>query len=41
MWNLLDEDGPFPSDHDRPATAVAPVPPAAGLMPALGSVSRG
>jgi WhiB family transcriptional regulator, redox-sensing transcriptional regulator len=30
MWNLLDEDGPFPSDHARPATAVAPVLPLFG-----------
>ncbi len=30
MWNLLDEDGPFPSDHARPVTAVAPVLPLFG-----------
>jgi WhiB family transcriptional regulator, redox-sensing transcriptional regulator len=30
MWNLLDEDGPFPSDHDRPVAGVAPVLPLFG-----------
>jgi len=30
MWNLLDEDGPFPSDLDRPSAAVAPVLPLFG-----------
>ena len=29
MWNLLDEDGPFPSDHQR-ANDVAPVLPIFG-----------
>jgi len=29
MWNLLDEDGPFPSDNQR-AAAVAPVLPIFG-----------
>jgi len=30
MWNLLDEDGPFPSDLARPDVAVAPVLPLFG-----------
>ena len=29
MWNLLDEDGPFPSDHQR-GSGVAPVLPLFG-----------
>ena len=30
MWNLLDADGPFPSDHAAPSAAVAPVLPLFG-----------
>ena len=43
MWNLLDEDGPFPTDLARPVPEIAPVLPLFGAPsydPAMGWQER-